>query len=144
MSKTYIKDYTNSFLIHGQEYTVTAPARFDASSNQLIPDNQLDDIAVELANKQYRQQFKLVTPEEIKTYRAQVGLTQRELAELLGWSPNTIALYETGAFPTKANNKLLKALMMHPKFLMAFVNQDSETHAMEINEKVSQYLHIKH
>jgi len=144
MESTYVKNYTNTFMIHDHEYTVTAPARFDCKTHQIIADNELDDVAIELANQQYRDQFKLVMPREIKAYRAKIRLSQRELAELLGWSPNTVALYETGAFPSKANNKLLKALIAQPQFLMAFTVQDDESHAMEINEKVSQYLHVKH
>lgn len=33
------------------------------------------------------------------------------LAELTGLSPNTIALYEAGVFPTKANSRLLKSFI---------------------------------
>lgn len=36
----------------------------------------------------------LLSPQELKQYRAKVGLSQRNLAELTGLSPNTIALYE--------------------------------------------------
>jgi DNA-binding transcriptional regulator YiaG len=90
---------------------VTAPARFDAVTNQLVADSKLDDVAVEMANDQYRQEFQVVTPAEIKKYRTRIGLSQREFAELLGWSPGTVALYEIGALPSKANNKLLKALI---------------------------------
>ncbi|MFM9745778.1 helix-turn-helix domain-containing protein, partial [Streptomyces brasiliscabiei] len=39
----------------------------------------------------------LLSPTELKKYRAKVGLSQRNLAELTGLSPNTIALYEAGA-----------------------------------------------
>lgn len=111
MAKTYVKDYTNTFMIHGHEYEVTAPALFDSGTGRLLEDDDLDDAAVEMANQQYRDEFGLVTPDEIKKYREKVGLSQRELAELLGVSPNTVALYETGAFPTKANNRILKALV---------------------------------
>lgn len=52
-----------------------------------------------------------MSPQELKQYRTKVGLSQRSLAELTGLNPNTIALYEVGAFPTKANNRLLKSLI---------------------------------
>lgn len=111
MTNTYIKDYTNTFIIHGHEYTVTAPARFDSDTNKLVDDLILDDQAVEIANSMYRNDMNLVSPEDVKKYRAKIGLSQREFAKLLGWSSNTVALYEAGAFPSKSNNKLLKALM---------------------------------
>lgn len=111
MTNTYIKDYTNTFIIHGHEYTVTAPTRFDSDTNKLVDDLILDDQAVEIANSMYRNDMNLVSPEDVKKYRAKIGLSQREFAKLLGWSSNTVALYEAGAFPSKSNNKLLKALM---------------------------------
>ncbi len=41
MAKTYVKDYTNTFLIHGHEYSVTAPARFDSETHELVEDSEL-------------------------------------------------------------------------------------------------------
>lgn len=140
MAKTYVKDYTNTFMIHGHEYKVTAPALFDSDTDQLLEDDNLDDAAVEMANQRYRDEFGLVTPDEIKKYRAKVGLSQRELAELLGVSPNTVALYETGAFPTKANNRILKALMSNDETLRAYLNTNSDSLNDKIVQKVSAYL----
>lgn len=104
----YKKDFTTTYTINDHEYTVTAPALFDCNTNELIPDKVLDDKAAEIARQQYRNDMELVTPKELKEYRA-------KLAELTGLSPNTIALYESGAFPTTANNKLLKSLINDSK-----------------------------
>ncbi|BDI01058.1 helix-turn-helix domain-containing protein [Ligilactobacillus murinus] len=107
----YKKDFTTTYTINGHEYTVTAPALFDSNTNELIPDKKLDDKATEIARQQYRNDMGLVTPKDLKEYRAKLGISQRKLAESTGLSPNTIALYESGAFPTTANNKLLKSLI---------------------------------
>lgn len=107
----YQKNFTTTYTINGHEYTVTALALFDSNTNELIPDKELDDQAAEIARQQYRDEMGLLSPQELKQYRAKIGLSQRNLAELTGLSPNTIALYEAGAFPTKANNRLLKLLI---------------------------------
>ena len=107
----YQKNFTTTYTINGHEYTVTALALFDSNTNELIPDKELDDQAAEIARQQYRDEMGLLSPQELKQYRAKIGLSQRNLAELTGLSPNTIALYEAGAFPTKANNRLLKSLI---------------------------------
>lgn len=39
MTKTYVKDYTNTFEIKGETIEVTAPARFDSKTNKIIDDN---------------------------------------------------------------------------------------------------------
>ena len=36
MTKTYVKDYTNTFEIKGETIEVTAPARFDSKTNKII------------------------------------------------------------------------------------------------------------
>lgn len=134
MASTYIKDYTNTFIIHDHEYKVTAPARFECGSDRLLDDNQLDDHAVEMANQMYRDDQGIVSPIEIKNYRAKIGLNQREFAELLGWSPNTVALYETGAFPSKANNKLLKALMKDAQILRTYLSLDDKLNKLTMQK----------
>ncbi|KRK88286.1 type II TA system antitoxin MqsA family protein [Lentilactobacillus sunkii] len=147
MTQTYIKNHTNTFLIHGHEYTVTAPARFDSATDKLVDDTKLDDQAVEIANAMYRKDLDLVSPDDIKRYRAKVGLSQREFAKLLGWSPNTVALYETGAFPSESNNQLLKALMSDNHLLNNFIQQNEDKQQNKLPsvvvKKVKDYLDTK-
>ncbi|AKP64279.1 phage-related infection protein [Levilactobacillus koreensis JCM 16448] len=140
MAATYIKNHTNTFTIRGHDYQVNAPARFDTQTNHLVADAELDDAAIELANQQYRSEFHFISPNDLKDFRTKVGLTQRDLAELLDWSPNTVALYETGAFPTRANNKVLKALMADDHVLTVFANEDGETLSVGLHQKICAYL----
>ncbi len=143
MTDTYIKEYTNTFIIHGREYKVTAPAKFDNETDELLDDMELDDQAVEIANSKYRTDMGLVFPEDIKKYRAKIGLSQRELAKFLGWSPNTIALYETGSFPSKGNNKLLKALIADDHMLTDFLEQDDRGLSAAAVGKIKDYLNAE-
>ncbi len=46
----YKKDFTTTYTINGHEYTVTAPALFDSSTNEMIPDKKLDDKATEIVS----------------------------------------------------------------------------------------------
>ncbi|KRL80793.1 helix-turn-helix domain-containing protein [Secundilactobacillus paracollinoides] len=126
MNNTYIKDYTNSFLINNHEYIVTAPARFDRKTDELVDDLELDDIANEIAEQLYRDDTGLVSPADIKKYRNNIKLTQLEFAKLLGWHQNTVALYEVGAFPSEADNKVLKALMKNNDFLSGLLADDDK------------------
>lgn len=49
MTKTYVKDYTNTFEIKGETIEVTAPARFDSKTNKIIDDMELDNRAIKMA-----------------------------------------------------------------------------------------------
>ncbi len=108
---SYIKNFTTEYLFGGKTYKITAPARFDAETDQPIYDAELDERATEMARQAYRNDMGLVSPAELKGFRDKVGLSQRDLAELTGLSMNTIALYEAGAFPSEDDNKLLKNLI---------------------------------
>lgn len=102
---SYPKDCTTIYIINGHECKVTAPALFDNKTNKQIPDDKLDDDAVKIARQMYRNDMGLISPKDSKKYRSKVGISQRDLAEITGLSPNTIALYEAGEFPTVANNR---------------------------------------
>lgn len=136
----YKKDYTTTYTINGHEYTVTAPALFDSDTNQLLPDKTLDDQAAEIARQRYRTDMGLLSPKKIKQYRAKTGLSQRDLAELTGLSPNTVALYEAGAFPTKANNRMLKALIANDAVLKQYLTDSKAEYSAELISKVEAYL----
>ena len=110
---TYQKDFTTTYTIAGHEYTVTAPALFDSVTNEIVPDNKLDDQAAEIAREQYRKDMCLVSPTAIKEFCSKNKLAQLDLAKLTGLNVNTIALYEAGEFPTETNNKILKSLMQN-------------------------------
>ena len=82
----------------------------------------------------------LLSPQELKQYRSKVGLSQRNLSELTGLSPNTIALYEAGAFPTKANNRLLKSLIANDDVLQQYIADEKNDYSDELVSKVNSYL----
>lgn len=136
----YQKNFTTIYTINGHEYSVTAPALFDSNTNELIPNKELDDQAAEIARQHYRNDMGLLSPQELKQYRAKVGLSQRNLAELTGLSPNTIALYEAGAFPTKANNRLLKSLIASDDVLQHYIADEKGNYSDELVAKVNSYL----
>lgn len=127
MTQTYVKDYTNSYIVRGKEYEVIAPARFDKQTNEIVPDSELDDAAAEMANAMYRKEFDVVTPEQIKTFRKSNGLSQRDLSKMLGWSKTTVALYEAGAIPNEANNILLQQVLTNRSFYHALLSKANIT-----------------
>lgn len=75
----------------------------------IIPDIESENL--EKAYNLYRKNKGVVSPEEIKNFRKKHGLSQRSLAEKLGWSPATINRYEQGAIPEPAHNEVLKRLL---------------------------------
>lgn len=66
----YQKNFTTTYTMNGHEYVVTAPALFDSNTDKMVPNNELDDKAAEIARQQYRKDMGLLSPQDLKQYRA--------------------------------------------------------------------------
>lgn len=82
------------------------------------PSSNYDPVAI--AYRIYRQRHNLLQPEDIANFRKQYGLTQIELANLLGWGKVTLSRYENGALQEPAQDKLLR-LAMEPHTLRKLI-----------------------
>ncbi|MBI4209089.1 MAG: DUF4065 domain-containing protein [Deltaproteobacteria bacterium] len=71
------------------------------------PNNPVDEL--DLAYRAYRKTHNMLQPEEIKQIRETMGLTQIELANLLGWSPATLSRYENGALQEYSHDFILQS-----------------------------------
>ena len=101
------------------------------------------DVAIE-AYKIYRARHHLLQPEEIKTFRKSLGLTQEEIARLLGWSEATINRYENGALQEKSHDNSFRMLMTR-EGLLSLLEGDSSclpTHKLKkLKERMEIDLH---
>lgn len=63
------------------------------------------------AYRVYRTRHHMLQPEEIKNFRKSLGLTQEELANLMGWSESTVNRYEKGALQERSHDNALRMAM---------------------------------
>lgn len=73
------------------------------------PDSPYD--ALEAAYLEYRKRHGLLMPQDIRNFRRRLGLTQRELSEILGWGGATLSRYENGALQDEAHDRQLRLAM---------------------------------
>lgn len=98
---------TEEVLIH--EEPVIVPVKYykcqscDIEFND--PDSTYDPVAY--AYQEYRKRHNMMGPEEIRDIRKKYGVSQKELAKLLGWGDATISRYENGALQDDAHNTML-------------------------------------
>lgn len=78
-----------------------------------------------LAYREYRRRHDMLQPEQIRDWRKQYGLTQKELGQLLGWGGVTLSRYETGALQVEAHEKILR-LAMEPHNLITLIEETPE------------------
>jgi len=81
--------------------------------------------ALERAYREYRRRNGMMQPEEIRHLRKLYGLTQRELARLLGWGLVTLSRYENGALQDTAHDKTLR-LISEPHNLIRLLELEPE------------------
>ena len=64
----------------------------------------------------YRQNNKILFPQEIGDIRIQYGLSRRKMSQVLGWGENTYANYEKGNIPDESHNNLLSLIKQPDQF----------------------------
>ncbi len=89
----------------------------------IVPGKQPD--AFEQAYNIYRKNHQLLQPDEILSFRRKYGLTQIQLARLLGIGVATLSRYETGSLQTEAHDRILRFLMK-PENLIDSINEHSD------------------
>ncbi|WP_069470505.1 type II toxin-antitoxin system MqsA family antitoxin [Candidatus Marithrix sp. Canyon 246] len=81
--------------------------------------------ALDEAYREYRRRHNLLQPEEIRNWREQYGLTQKEFNSLLGWKERTLSKYENGALQEESQDILLK-FALKPINLLQLIKRKPE------------------
>lgn len=78
------------------------------------------------ARNAYRIKHGLLTSDEIVAIRESYGLSQVDLAKLLGWGEATISRYETKAIQDEAYDIMLRLIRDNPLQALEFLKKNSE------------------
>lgn len=78
------------------------------------------------ARNAYRVKKGLLTSDEIVAIRESYGLSQVDLAKLLGWGEATISRYETKAIQDEAYDTMLRLVKDNPLQALEFLKKNSE------------------
>ena len=107
---TQIIEAQETYPVGGEPITVSVKVRACAVCGEWIGDDELDDVAQDLAFQVYRERYDLISPRELVALREEFGLSQRSFAALLGWGESTIHRYELGSLPDDGHNRFLRFL----------------------------------
>ncbi|MFQ5540132.1 MAG: type II TA system antitoxin MqsA family protein [Candidatus Binatia bacterium] len=87
------------------------------------PDGTHDEVAE--AYRLYRAKKGHMQPEDIKALREDYGLTQSELAQVLGFGAVTLSRYENGMLQTAAHDRMLQ-MVRDPRAFWSILNRLGE------------------
>lgn len=103
-----------SLPVYGEPVEYTAHLYHCDVCNQEFASQEQDERNFDEAYDIYRRRHNLLTPQQIRAIRKKYGLSQRNMALLLGWGEITIHRYENGSLQDTAHNELL-ALLEEPQ-----------------------------
>jgi len=96
------------------------------------------------ARNAYRIRHKLLTSDEIIKIRESYGLSQVDLARLLGWGEATISRYESKAIQDEAYDMILRLVKDNPLQVWEFLKKNEDKFTIikrqEIKEKILERL----
>ena len=129
---------TEEFNIRGEAIPVEVELYKCQICGEEFEDPKSDYDPYDLAYREYRKRTGMAQPEEIRKFRIQCGLTQKELSALLGIGIATINRYENGALQSEAHDRMIK-LAMDPRNFANLVSESkgilSESKKREIIDR---------
>lgn len=134
-SETFVETRAQTGRVRGEEVTVDMPVRVCTICQTLINDNALDN-ALDIAIYDiYRQRHNIIFPAEIVALREKYGLSQKNLALLLGLGEITVHRYEGGALAEVAPSKLLR-LMENPANMRQMLSESGDVLSDNLRAKL--------
>lgn len=120
---------TTMTIIKGDEVTYEERFYFCANAGEAENEFENGDMVNEnllKARNAYRVKHNLLTSDQIIEIRENYGLSQVDLARLLGWGEATISRYESRAIQDEAYDMMLRMIRDNPLKALEFLNRNSD------------------
>ncbi len=124
---------TNVF--KGEEVCYPARYHYCANSDEYYAtEEQISDNDTSMKDA-YRRKMGLLTSEDIMSIRQKFGISQSDLALLLGWGEKTITRYEGHQVQDVAHDSILRKIESDPEWYLELLNTYQEKHSMSSYHK---------
>ena len=133
--KTYLETRIETGYVRGEEIAVEMPVRICSICQTILNDNNLDNALIIATHDRYRERHNIVFPAEIVAIREKYGLSQKNLALLLGLGEVTVHRYEGGALADVAPSKLLR-LMDDPANMRRMLDESGDVLSAKLRAKL--------
>lgn len=117
-----------TMILKGEE--ITYEEKFYLCANADADENEFETGSMTNANllnarNAYRKKHGLLTSDEIVAIREDYGLSQVDLARLLGWGEATISRYESKAIQDEAYDIMLRLIKDNPLIALEFLKKNT-------------------
>lgn len=124
-----VKDMETTRQVKELDLTLTVPVAHCRTCGAEVFVKEIDAKAQHAFFDEYRKRQGLISASTIRNMRKKLGLSQRDMARLLGLGEITIARYELGSIPSRANSMLLESLRSRHTLITFF-----EDNAAQLSE----------
>lgn len=144
-SETFVEEHDREevYSVRGEQIPVRARVLVCRRCGGDLSDPERDEETLRRAYDEYRRRHGFLSSDDIRRLRERYGLSQRQLARLLGWGLVTVQRYEKGALQDKAHDLLLRQLE-DPEFVLRLVDSPradlSVRERAEIRARIAQEL----
>ncbi|WP_306373074.1 type II TA system antitoxin MqsA family protein [Bacillus subtilis] len=129
------------FNIKGEEIKIISRFLQCECGKKILDPNNVDENFAK-AYDEYRKRKNLLQPSEIIKIREMYGLSQRQLAKILGWSHATLSRYETGAIQSVSHNNVLVLIRENPANLLKLLENNKHLLSASEYQIIKEYLEI--
>lgn len=133
--EAYSERVNEVYEVYGEKIAVESDVLICPICKSKISYEENDSNTIKLAYKKYRNNHKLLTPEEIRQIREKYDLNQNEFSNLLGWGEKTIWRYENGSIQDKVHNDLLM-ILKNPYNMANYINEHKDSIPEKTRNKV--------
>lgn len=122
-------------IFKGKEVMHTAVYEYcDKADEYYALEKQLSDNDIRMKNA-YRKQNGLLTSQQIARIRCMYGITQSDLATLLGWGEKTITRYEGHQIQDFAHDTILRKIEVDPEWYIELLKVAKEKFSLSSYQK---------
>ncbi len=122
MVEVEVKKIEEKHKVKGEEFKQMDIVVFCKICGEKIFSEKYDDDNIERAYNQYRKKHGLMLPSEIKELREKYRISQKTMAQVLGWGEVTITRYENGMIQDRAHNVILALIKDETNFIKTVRN----------------------
>lgn len=123
------------FTVKGKPVEIQASVAVCVECGNDIFLTKLEEQNFKRAYDAYRRENDLLTAAEIVAIREQYGLSQRALAQLVGWGEVTVSRYENGAIQTRGHDHFLR-LLKDPENIRRLLDEAEPGLSLQVSEQL--------
>jgi len=136
-----LEERHGTFVFHWPQGAPAASSAFDDATWLVCGECGEEELPPELIARIEAERYRLeglLSPAELKQVRSRVGLSQREMARLLGVGEKTYTRWELGlSSQTKSMDNLVRLADQHPEVLLEIETRRRPERRAEIGEYVA-------